>query len=52
MVESDGVLSVCVTADRGDGSEHRSIRLYTIYGSEIYTATLSTINITTQGMAH
>ena len=39
VVESDGVVSVCVTADRGDGSE-------------IYTATLSTINITTQGMAH
>ena len=36
VVESDGVVSVCVTADRGDGSE-------------IYTAT---INITTQGMAH
>ena len=35
MVESDGVVSVCVTADRGDGSE-------------IYTATLSTIN--TSGM--
>ena len=39
VVESDGVVSVCVTADRGDGSE-------------IYTATLSTVDITTQGMAH
>ena len=39
VVESDGVVSVCVTADCGDGSE-------------IYTATLSTVDITTQGMAH
>ena len=37
VLESDGVVTVCVTADRGDGSE-------------VYTATLSSINITTQGI--
>ena len=36
VVESDGVVTVCVTADRGDGSE-------------VYSASLLTINITTQG---
>ena len=37
VLESDGVVTICVTADRGDGSE-------------VYTATLSSINITTQGI--
>ena len=37
VVESDEVMTVCVTAEAGDGSE-------------IYTATLSSINITTQGI--
>ena len=37
VLESDGVVTVCVTADRGDGSE-------------VYTADLSSINITTQGI--
>ena len=38
VVESDAVVSVCVTAGRGDGSE-------------VYTATLSSVNISTQGIA-
>ena len=37
VLESDGVVTFCVTADRGDDSE-------------VYTATLSSINITTQGI--
>ena len=37
VLESDGVVTICVTADRGDGSE-------------VCTATLSSINITTQGI--
>ena len=37
-MESDAVVSVCVTAGRGDGSE-------------VYTATLSSVSITTQGIA-
>ena len=36
VMESEGVVSVCVTADRGDGSE-------------VYTITLSIIIFTTQG---
>ena len=36
VVESDGVVSVCVTADRGDGTE-------------VHSVSLLTINITTQG---
>ena len=36
VIESEGVVSVCLTADRGDGSE-------------VYTVTLSYINVTTQG---
>ena len=36
MVESAGLVTVCVIADRGDGSE-------------IYTFTLISFNITTQG---
>ena len=37
VLESDGVVTICVTADRGNGSE-------------VYTATLSSVNITTQGI--
>ena len=38
VVESDGVVTVCVTAGAGDGSE-------------VYSATLSTTIITTQGIS-
>ena len=37
VAESDGEVEVCVTADRGDGSD-------------IYSATISSINITAQGV--
>ena len=36
VIESEGVVNVCLTADRGDGSD-------------VYTVTLSYINVTTQG---
>ena len=38
VLESDEVVTVCVTADRGDGSE-------------VYTLSLTSINVTTQGMS-
>ena len=37
VIESDEVVSVCVTADRGDGSE-------------MYTLSLTSINVTSQGI--
>jgi hypothetical protein len=37
VLESEGAVTVCVTADRGDGSE-------------VYSVTLSTINVTTEGV--
>ena len=37
VIESDEVVTVCVTADRGDGSE-------------IYALNLTSINVTSQGI--
>ena len=39
VLESDEVVTVCVTADRGDGSE-------------VYTLSLTSINVTTQGIVY
>ena len=39
VIESDEEVSVCVTGDRGDGSE-------------MYTLSLTSINVTTQGIAY
>ena len=39
VLEGDGQVHFCITADRGDGSE-------------VYTVTIMSINITTQGTGH